>query len=93
MKLYIPLTPRRITQTLLAPTGIFYFLKEQVAHAYDCFWDRFPLTIGSDTGDTKITHLDFETNDVLYMAGVSKGQEFIASGASQSVFIAKQDGK
>ena len=27
------------------------------------------------------------------MAGLSKGQEFIASGASQSVFIAKQDGK
>jgi hypothetical protein len=51
------------------------------------------LTIGSETGISKITHLGYETNDVLYMAGLSKGQEFIASGASQSVFIAKQDGK
>jgi hypothetical protein len=51
------------------------------------------LTVGSDTGISKITHLGYETNDVLYMAGLSKGQEFIASGASQSVFIAKKDGK
>ena len=93
MKFSFPLTPRRVFQTLFAPVYIFQIQKKQVAHAYDCFWDRFPLTIGSDTGFTKITHLGYETNDVLYMAGVSKGQEFIASGASKSVFIAKQDGK
>ena len=81
MKLFLPLTPRRVIQTLLTPSGIFYLLKEQAAHAYDCFWHRFPLTIGSDTGNTKITHLGYETNDVLYMAGVSSGQEFIVTGA------------
>ncbi len=93
MKFSFPLTPQKVFQTLLAPICIFQLLKQQVAHAYDCFWDRFPLTFGSDTGISKITHLGYETNDVLYMAGVSKGQEFLASGASQSVFIAKQDGK
>ncbi len=93
MKFSLPLTPRRVFQSLLLPVCIFQLLKEQVAHAYDCFWDQFPLTIGSETGISKITHLGYETNDVLYMAGLSKGQEFIASGASQSVFIAKQDGK
>ena len=93
MKFSLPLTPRRVFQSLLLPVFIFQLLKHQEAHAYDCFWDRFPLTIGSDTGITKITHLGYETNDVLYMAGVSKGQEFLASGASQSVFIAKQDSK
>jgi hypothetical protein len=51
------------------------------------------LTVGSDTGVTKITHLGYETNDILYMTGLSKVQEFKASGAFQSVFIAKQDGK
>ena len=93
MKFSFPLTPQRVIQNLLTPAGIFYFLKDQVAHAYDCFWDRFPLTIGSDTGNTKITHLGYETNDILYIAGVSLGQEFIASGATQSVFIAKHDSK
>ena len=82
MKFSLPLTPRRVFQSLLAPVCIFQLLKEQVAHAYDCFWDWFPLTIGSDTGISKITHLGYETNDVLYMAGLSKGQEFIVSGAS-----------
>ena len=93
MKLTFPLTPQRVFQTLLAPVCIFQLPKQQVAHAYDCFWDRFPLTIGSDTGISKITHFGYETNDVLYMAGLSKGQEFKVSGASESVFIAKQDGK
>ena len=93
MKFSFPLTPRKVFQTLLAPVYIFQIQKKQVANAYDCFWDRFPLTVGSDSGISKITHLGYETNDVLYMAGVSKGQEFIASGASQSVFITKQDGK
>ena len=89
----IPFTPQRAFQTLLSTIYIFYFMKEQIAHAYDCFWHRFPLTIGSDTGITKITHLGYETNDILYMAGLSQGQEFLASGATQSVFIAKHDGK
>ncbi len=93
MKLLVLLTLRRVIQTLLAPGSISQLMNQQVAHTYDCFWDRFPLTIGSDTGITKITHLGYETNDVLYMAGVSQGQEFIASGAIQSVFIAKQDSK
>ena len=81
MKLLVQLTPRRVLQTLLAPGCISQLMNQQVAHAYDCFWDRFPLTIGSDTGISKITHLGYETNDVLYMAGLSKGQEFIVSGA------------
>ncbi len=71
MKFSFPLTPRRVFQNLIVPVGIFQLMKKQVAHAYDCFWDRFPLTIGSDTGISKITHLGYETNDVLYMAGLS----------------------
>jgi hypothetical protein len=71
MKLLFALTPRKVIRTLLAHACIFQLLKQQVTHAYDCFWDRFPLAIGSDTGITKITHLGYETNDVLYMAGVS----------------------
>ncbi len=71
MKFSFPLTPRRVFQTLFAPACIFQLLEEQEAHAYDCFWDRFPLTVGSDTGVTKITHLGYEKNDILYMAGLS----------------------
>ena len=71
MKIFFLLTPRRVIQNLLSLVGIFKLLKVQVAHTYDCFWDRFPLTIGSDTGITKITHLRYETNDILYVAGVS----------------------
>ena len=40
-----------------------------------------------------ITHLGYETNDVLYMAGISQGEEFLAIEAIQSVFIAKHDSK
>ena len=71
MKLLLSLTPQRFIQTFLARFYILELLKNQEVHGYDCFWDRFPLTIGSDSGITKITHLGYETNDVLYMAGIS----------------------
>ncbi len=71
MKFSFLLTLRRLFQTLTAHACFFQLLKEQVAHAYDCFWDRFPLTIGIDTGISKISHLAYEANDVLYMAGLS----------------------
>ena len=65
MKLSFPLTPRRVFRTLLAPACFFQLLNQQVAYAYDCFHDQFPLNFGNDIDISKMSHVCYEINDAL----------------------------
>ena len=80
-------------QIILALTSVKIFIHQfsKPVSAKDCFRYRFPFIIGYDTGETKITHLDYEETDILYFAGTTKATELLALGASQTVFFAKFD--
>ena len=77
--------------------SLFYFILileyhsdvHQIVQGYDCFRQRFPLTLGFPSGDTDIRFIDLDPlTGYIYMVGTTTATEIKVPGAVKSVFIA-----
>ena len=64
-----------------------------VVFAQTCSILKFPITLGSSSGETEIISIDHDRfTDYIYIAGTSTTTELKVSEATKSVFIALFNG-
>ena len=57
--------------------------------AYDCFVDRYPLTIGCDDAESGLTSLAFDSSSNVYFGGWTQCSDLVSDAATKTAILGK----